>query len=327
MKNASPPPRSRGEGFRESLINTSIIQKCNTGMKLTLKFVCLGLAAIACSRGKMQHDASGVFEATEVMVSSEVSGKLQSFTIAEGQQLDSAQAVGQVDSTQLHLQKMQLQARIKATQSKHMDVATQVAATEQQIATAKTEQRRFKNLLQVNAATQKQFDDINAQVAVLERQLAAQKTNLESANSGITDEVAALNAQRDQLSDQLRKTSITAPIAGTVLAKYAETGELVSQGRPLFKVADLRRIMLRAYITSGQLTQVKIGQEVKVFADFGEKESREYAGTIAWISDKAEFTPKTIQTRDERANLVYAVKIAVANDGYIKMGMYGDVRF
>lgn len=241
--------------------------------------------------------------------------------------MDSAQVVGQVDSTQLYLQKLQLLARMKATQSKHIDVATQVAATEQQIATAKNEQRRFQNLLQVNAATQKQVDDINAQLALLESQLAAQKTNLESANKGVADEVAALKAQRDQLNDQLRKTKIVAPMVGTVLAKYAEQGELVTQGRPLFKLANLSSVILRAYITSDQLTQVKLGQEVKVYADFGVEDSREYSGVVSWISDKAEFTPKTIQTRDERANLVYAVKVMVDNDGYIKLGMYGEVEF
>lgn len=281
--------------------------------------------AVSCASSKHRCDASGVFEATEVVVSSEVSGRLHSLSLEEGQRLDSAQVVGQVDSTQLHLQKVQLLARVKATQSRHTDVATQVAATEQQIATAKNEQRRFRNLLRVNAATQKQVDDIDAQVALLESRLAAQKTNLESANRGVADEAAALRAQCDQLNDQLRKTTIAAPMAGTVLAKYAEQGEVATPGRPLFKLANLSSVMLRAYITSDQLTQVRLGQEVKVFADFGAENSREYAGVVSWISDKAEFTPKTIQTRDERANLVYAVKVVVQNDGYIKLGMYGEV--
>ncbi len=299
-------------------------------MKSIQKITCiafLALVAVGCSRGKMKHDASGIFEATEVVVSSEVNGKLQVFTIVEGESLDSAQVVGQVDSVQLYLQKVQLQARIQASQSRHLDVNTQIASIEQQIATAQNEKRRFENLVKANAATQKQVDDIDAQIAVLKKQLAAQKTNFESTNKGVSDEVTALKAQCDQLDDQLRKTKITTPTAGTVLAKYAEPGELVTQGRPLFKVANLSSVMLRAYITSDQLTRVQLGQAVKVYADFGEKDSREYPGTIAWISDKAEFTPKTIQTRDERANLVYAVKISVPNDGYIKLGMYGDVDF
>jgi HlyD family secretion protein len=185
---------------------------------------------------------------------------------------------------------------------------------------------RFEKLLQSNAANQKQVDDIKAHIALLEMQLAAQTESLENGNKSISGESSALEIQVAQVEDQLKKSIITSPISGTVLSKYAEQGEFAVQGKALFKVADISNMYLRAYITSDQITQVKIGESVKVFADFGKKEMREYSGTVTWISDKAEFTPKTIQTRNERANLVYAVKIAVKNDGYLKKGMYGQVR-
>ncbi|MDR0688000.1 MAG: HlyD family efflux transporter periplasmic adaptor subunit [Prevotellaceae bacterium] len=282
------------------------------------------LLAAACS-GERKYDASGVFEATEFMVSSEASGRLLWFDVEEGMLLAAAQPVGCVDTMQLHLQRRQVQARIKATQRRYLDVAVQTAALEQQIATAKTELQRFENLLKSNAATQKQVDDISAQAALLEKQLAAQTAALEAGNRGVADETLALQAQLAQLEDQLKKCTVASPVAGTALSKYAQQGELVAPGKALFKVANLAELTLRAYITSGQLSQVKIGQAVKVFSDFGENGMREYAGTVTWIADKAEFTPKTIQTRDERANLVYAVKITVKNDGYLKRGMYGEL--
>ena len=279
----------------------------------------------SCGKSNEQYDASGTFEATEIMVSSEASGKILQFGAQEGELLQSGNEIVLIDTLQLFLKKQQLLASINALQSRRPEVNKQIAAVQQQIATAKTEKQRAENLVKANAANQKMLDDINAQIVVLEKQLAAQKSTLDISNRGITEDVATMEIQVAQLDDQLLKCRIATPINGTLLVKYAQVGELAMPGKVLFKVADLENMILRAYITSDQLTQLKIGQTVKVFADFGEG-TREYSGTISWISGKAEFTPKTIQTKDERANLVYAVKIAVKNDGYLKIGMYGQVK-
>lgn len=280
---------------------------------------------ISCGNNEQAYDASGVFETTEIIVSAEASGKILQFNADEGSRVDAQQLLGTVDTVQLHLRKLQLLASVKAIQSRRPDIGKQIAATQQQIATAKREQERIENLLREHAATQKQLDDVTAQVAFLEKQLSAQQSTLESNNQSITDESSALQLQIQQIEDQLQKCKILSPITGTVLVKYAEQGELAAPGKALLKIADLDHMFLRAYITSSQVSQVKIGQEVKIFADFGEEGTREYAGTISWISSKSEFTPKTIQTKDERANLVYAVKAAVANDGFLKIGMYGSL--
>jgi len=279
----------------------------------------------SCGKSNEQYDASGTFEATEIMVSSEASGKILQFGAQEGELLQPGNEIVLIDTLQLFLKKQQLLSSINALQSRRPEVNKQIAAVQQQIATAKTEKQRAENLVKANAANQKMLDDINAQIVVLEKQLAAQKSTLDISNRGITEDVATMEIQVAQLDDQLLKCRIATPINGTLLVKYAQVGELAMPGKVLFKVADLESMILRAYITSDQLTQLKIGQTVKVFADFGES-TREYSGTISWISGKAEFTPKTIQTKDERANLVYAVKIAVKNDGYLKIGMYGQVK-
>lgn len=273
-----------------------------------------------------QYDAQGTFEATEVIVSSEASGKILAFNIDEGKTLTANQQVGYVDSLQLYYKKMQLEASLKAIRSSRSDIQKQIAATEQQIATAKVDKRRYENLLKANAATQKQVDDQNSLLQVLRKQLAAQLSNLEHANSSVDENAAAMQFQIDQLNDQLHKCKIINPIHGTVLTKYAEQYEVTAPGKPLYIIANVDTITLRAYVTSDQLTKVKLRQPVKVYADWG-KGMKEYSGVVTWISDKAEFTPKTIQTRDERANLVYAVKIDVKNNGYLKIGMYGEVRF
>lgn len=294
----------------------------------TIKYIVLGttlLTFIACGNGKGDFDASGTFEATEVIVSSEANGKIMHFNLEEGDRLKAGQEVGYIDTVQLYLKKMQLMTSTKSIQSRRSDIAKQIAATKEQITKAETEKRRNENLLKSNAATQKQVDDIESQLAVLQKQLAAQISTLQSGNQSVTEESSAMEIQVAQIEDQLRKCRIISPITGTVLSKYAEVGELATQGKPLFKIADVDNMYLRAYIIADQLTQMKLGQEVKVFADYGEDGKHEYSGKVTWISDKAEFTPKTIQTRDERANLVYAIKIAVKNDGYLKIGMYGEV--
>lgn len=284
------------------------------------------LLLTACGKGNGDYDASGVFETTEVIVSAEANGKIMQLNFIEGQQVEQGKAIGYIDTVQLYLKKMQLLTNTSAIKSGRVDIPRQVAAIKQQIATQKNEQKRFENLVKANAANQKQLDDINAQILVLERQLTAQTELLENSNKNISEQSSGLGVQVAQINDQIQKSIISSPINGTILSKYAEQGELATQGRALFKVADIEHMFLRAYITASQLTQVKIGQVVKVYADFGEKEMKEYSGTITWISDKSEFTPKTIQTRDERANLVYAVKVAVKNDGYLKYGMYGELK-
>lgn len=284
------------------------------------------LALSACGNGKGDYDASGTFEATEVIVSSEANGKILQFHVEEGQLLAADKEVGCIDTLQLYLKKMQLLASGKAVANKSMDINKQIAATKEQISKAEYERKRTENLLKENAATGKQIDDIDSQIAVLKKQLEAQISTLQRGNASVTEESSAYEIQVAQLEDQLRKCHITSPINGTILAKYAEAGELATQGKPLFKVADVQNMFLRAYITADQLSLLKLGDKVKVFSDLGEDNRREYEGVITWISDESEFTPKTIQTRDERANLVYAVKIAVKNDGYLKIGMYGEMK-
>ena len=220
-----------------------------------------------------------------------------------------------------------MESQIRALQGRKPNIAVQLSALQAQLQTAQTERTRLEKLVAGDAATRKQLDDVNAQIEVLKKQINAQQSSLKISSDGISDDVATLQVQIEQLEDQLAKHRLTAPQNGTVLAKIAKVNELTTVGKPLYKIADLQNITFRAFVTSAQLTQLKIGQNVRVFADFGEKKRREYKGTISWISDKAEFTPKTIQTQDERANLVYAVKITVKNDGYLKIGMYGEVNF
>ena len=294
----------------------------------TIKYLIITIVAVfftACSDKNEAYDASGTFEATATLVSSEVTGKILSFDIEEGEVLKAHQNIGYIDSVQIYLHKRQLQKSIQAIKSRHPEVQKQIAVFQQQIATQKSEKKRIENLLKADAANQKQLDDINAYIALLEKQLAAQKSSLTITSKGLDEDVLTLEVQVEQLNDQLKKCQIINPIEGTVLVKYTEVNELAMPGKVLYKIADLENMYFRAYITSSQLTKIKIGQNVDVFADFGD-EKRAYVGKVEWISSKSEFTPKTIQTQDERANLVYAVKIAVKNDGYLKIGMYGQVK-
>ncbi len=295
----------------------------------------------ACKNGNGNADASGTFEANEVIVSAESSGKLTSFTVEEGQLIAKDSVVGTVDATNISLQKEQVESSIQALGEKTADVSPQVKLLEDQLAVQQSqlnnllhEQGRIQNLLKQDAATGKQLDDINAQIDVAKRsmnvtrqQIQVQQNNVATQNRSILSEGKPLQKRVAQLEDQLKKTTIVNPVAGTVLTKYAEQGEITSTGKALYKIADLSTITLRAYITGTQLSQVKLGQAVKVLVDDGAKKYKEFAGTITWISDKAEFTPKTIQTKEERANLVYATKIKVKNDGYLKIGMYGEVKW
>lgn len=292
----------------------------------------LGLCSLlalfsACGNGAPKYDATGTFETTEVLVSAEASGRLLYFDIEEGMLLKAGEEVGVVDTVQLYLKKLQLEASIKSVEEQRPDILKQVAATKEQISAAQRERNRVANLLKVGAANQKQLDDAEDQLEVLRKQLVAQNSTLSNSHQSLTWQSSSVGIQVAQVEDQLKKCHITSPITGTVLAKYAEAGELTAMGTPLFKVADTEQMYLRAYITSEQLSQVKLGQKVTVFSDYGTDDHKQYPGVVTWISDTSEFTPKTILTKNERANLVYAVKIAVHNDGLLKIGMYGGVEF
>lgn len=289
-------------------------------------FTAMSVIFTACNSSS-EFDATGTFEATEIIVSSEANGKLFFLNAEEGSRLTRGEEVGLVDTVQLYLKKLQLVASMKSVEKQRPDIRKQIAATREQIATAKRERARVENLLKANAANQKQLDDWDSQLALLQKQLDAQISSLQNSTESLNEQSSSVAIQVAQVEDQLQKCHILAPISGTVLSKYAEPGELASTGKPLFKIADVENIYLRAYITSSQLSSVKLGDEVKVYADFGDDNRKEYPGNITWIADEAEFTPKTILTKDERANQVYAVKIAVRNDGTIKIGMYGEVKF
>ena len=292
----------------------------------------LGLCSLlalfsACGNGAPKYDATGTFETTEVLVSAEASGRLLYFDIEEGMLLKAGEEVGVVDTVQLYLKKLQLEASIKSVEEQRPDILKQVAATKEQISAAQRERNRVANLLKVGAANQKQLDDAEDQLEVLRKQLVAQNSTLSNSHQSLTWQSSSVGIQVAQVEDQLKKCHITSPITGTVLAKYAEAGELTAMGTPLFKVADTEQMYLRAYITSEQLSQVKLGQKEIFFSVYGTDEHKQYPGVVTWISDTSEFTPKTILTKNERANLVYAVKIAVHNDGLLKIGMYGGVEF
>ncbi|HNP06353.1 MAG TPA: efflux RND transporter periplasmic adaptor subunit [Cyclobacteriaceae bacterium] len=281
----------------------------------------------ACSNGENEFDATGNFEADEVIVSSEAAGKILELNIDEGQTLKKGEMIGYVDTLQLHLKKRQLQSSVNAVLARQPNVAKQLATVQEQIETTKREKARFENLLKADAATQKQVDDLTSQLALLQKQYAALQSSLGTTTQSLKSETVPLSIQIEQIEDQIQKSIITNPIAGTVLTKYAEESEVTGPGKALYKIADLSSITLRAYISGNQLSVIKLGQKVKVLVDDLETESRSYEGEITWIADKAEFTPKTIQTKEERANLVYALKVKVKNDGFLKIGMYGELIF
>jgi HlyD family secretion protein len=305
--------------------------------------IAFAIAAIAlsCNQDSNKPDASGVFESDEVIVSAQQNGQLLSFPIQEGDSLKMNAVVGQIDVTNVVLQKNQVQATIQALHQKTTDVQPQVeyvkrqlAVQEAQLAQQLREKTRTENLLKADAATQKQLDDINSlidqyqkQIAATKQQIALDESNVATTNRNIFSEKDPLEKSVAEIQDQINKGQVINPITGTVLTKYALQGEMATVGKALYKIANIDTLTLRAYITGSQLTAVKLGQQVRVYIDNGAKDYRQYTGTVSWISDKSEFTPKTIETKDERADLVYAVKIRVKNDGYIKIGMYGEVKF
>ncbi|HLX93736.1 MAG TPA: HlyD family efflux transporter periplasmic adaptor subunit [Puia sp.] len=301
----------------------------------------LTLLLVACQSGDQAFDASGTFETDEVIVSSEVSGRIIRMGLQEGSVLPKDSVAVVIDSTQLELQKKQVVATINALRQKTVDVNPQIKLLQDQIKVQRAqldnalyEKARTERLVKADAATPKQLDDINSQIDVLQKQIAVnqqqikvQQSSTGTQNSTVMSEYKPLRQSAAEIQNQVSKTSVVNPINGTVLTKYAMAGEFTSPGKALYKIADLSVLTLRAYITGTQLSQVKLDQAVKVYVDDGAKKYKEYEGLMTWISDKAEFTPKTIQTKDERANLVYAIKIHVRNDGYLKIGMYGEVKF
>jgi len=294
---------------------------------LNIAIFLLTTLLFSCTNGNGDFDATGTFESEELIVSSEAMGKLLKFDVEEGMILKQDQVVGLVDTAQLYLKKKQLESTIRSVLSKQPDIPTQLAAILEQIATVEREKIRIENLVSSNAATTKQLDDINSQLDVLNKQYDATKSSLTITKQGMRSETLPLIAQVEQIQDQINKSIIRNPIDGTVLTRYSKQDEITSNGKALYKIADLSEMILRAYINGDQLGQVKLDQKVNVFVDKGDGEQKELEGEIYWVSSKAEFTPKTIQTKDERANLVYAIKVRVKNDGYLKIGMYGEIKF
>lgn len=294
-------------------------------VKYSFVIAAAGTVIMSCGR-KGSLDATGTFEATEITVSSETAGKILYLNTEEGNTLTAGEVAGVIDTTQLYLQKLQLQKSSAALKSGRPDIQKQVSALKEQIAKQEIEKRRVQNLLKDGAATSKQLDDVNSSLKVLNGQLSAQLSSLNNSTASINENSSAMDLQISQINDKLEKSHIKAPVTGTILAKYSEAGEFANIGRPLFKIADLDNIYLRAYFTSDQLSKIKLGQKVNVTADFGGNKTFDYQGHITWIASESEFTPKTIQTKDSRADMVYAVKIAVKNDGRIKIGMYGEVK-
>ena len=294
---------------------------------------------ISCNNNGNKFDASGTFEAEEVIVSSMQAGKILSLNVEEGMTLAKDSIVGLVDPVNLMLQQEQVEESIKALSEKTTDVTPQVQllnnqlqVQQSQLDNLKHEKSRIENLLKADAATGKQLDDINFQIEALQKQMtvtrqqvAVQVNNVHTQNRSILSEKGPLEKRAAQLKDLVKKADILNPVSGTVLTKYVQTGEIINSGKALYKIADLSILKLRAYVTGDQFAQIKLNQQVKVMIDDGKDKYKEYTGTITWISDKAEFTPKTIQTKEERANLVYAVKINVKNDGLLKIGMFGEV--
>lgn len=295
--------------------------------KIYVLSLCFWILLVSCSDGNNLKDATGVFEATEIIVSAEATGKLLEFEAYEGMQLHKNFVLGQIDTIQLSLKKMQLLANQLVLEASKPDIPSQVSATKREIEKLEFEKNRTQKLLEGDVATQKQLDDIEAQIDVLNARLSAQKKRLNSNSEAIDAQYSAVDVQIEQLADQISRCKIQSPIDGTVLVKYSEAGEFVNIGKPLFKVANMKQMIIKAYVTAAQLSDLKLGQKLNVIAEFGVDQSKEYEGEITWISDKSEFTPKTIQTQDERANLVYAVKVSVENDGFLKIGMYGGLKW
>ena len=309
------------------------MKKLNIETK-SVKFCLVMLAAMlmvfsfdSCRRKHKQADAYGVFEATEITISSESNGKLLSFDVKEGNTYNAGEEIGLIDTVQLYLQMMQLDASMKAALARRPDIPSQIKTLQEKLVTLEKEKTRVENLVQANAAGSKQLDDIQAEITMTKSQLAATKSSLGTQEKALLGEIEALSFQKLQLETAIASCHIKAPITGTVLKKYIEPNELAFQGKPLFKMADLTNMFIKVYITEDMLSSVKLNQDVEIRIDAQKGEEKKFNGKVSWISPKAEFTPKMIQTKNERVNLVYAVKISFTNDGSAKIGMPGDVVF
>lgn len=289
-------------------------------------FAALAIIMVSCGKNEKDFDATGIFEATEVTVSAEGTGRLTAFDVTEGSRVETGRQVGLIDTVQLQLKALELGATRQSIADQRPDTQAQIAAIRRQLAQAQRERDRADALFRDGAGTRKQSDDAASMVKVLQGQLQAQLSGLSNSTKSLNSRMSGTEIQRAQVLDQLAKCHIVSPVTGTVLEKYAEKGEFATIGKPLFKVADTDSMFIRAYITSEQLARVRPCQAVTVFSDYGKGNRKSYRGRVVWISSRAEFTPKTILTDDERADLVYAVKIAVKNDGYLKIGMYGEVK-
>lgn len=281
----------------------------------------------SCNSDKNKFDSSGTFETIETIVSSEVNGKITQLNIEEGQSIEQGTLIAIIDTSQLYLKKKQLRATINSILSRQPEIAKQLAAIQEQIFTAEREKKRIENLVKSEATGTKQLDDINAQLSLLNKQYIASQSSLEINKNGLNQDVIPLQVQIEQTQDLIEKSKIVNPIKGVVLSKYAETNEITVLGKPIYKIARLDELIFRMYVSGDQLPLLKTGQQLAISIDAGNGEKKDVKGKISWISSEAEFTPKTIQTKDERANLVYAIKLLVPNDGSIKLGMYGEVRF
>lgn len=286
----------------------------------------LPLAVAGCGVRDIEFDACGQIDATDVTVSAESGGMILSLDIEEGDRLVAGQRLGAIDSMQIWLQRQELQKRKDGALARIVDIDRQLAPSLAQLDGLRRDHERFASLLSKDAGTRKQLDDNESQIAVLEGQIAAQRQSYAQQNDATMAEIGTYEVQMAQRDDQLRKCRISAPVSGRVLAKYAEAGETVTSGTPLFRVADMDRVYVRAYFSTSQLASLAVGDNVTVIPDDGTSSPKEYEGTVTWISDEAEFTPKNIQTRDERADLVYAVKVALKSDGNLRLGMYAYVR-
>ncbi len=284
------------------------------------------VAMVSCKDSKNVSDAYGVFEATEIVISSEANGRLLEFDVQEGQYCKKGDVLGHIDSAQICLQIQQLESAIRATLASRPDIPSQINTLEAQLQTLRREKNRVTTLVEANAATTKQLDDVNAQIEIVKSQISATKSQLNTQSAAILENVEAQRFQVMQLQNALEKCTITAPIDGTILKKYIQPNELAYQGKPLFKIADVNNMSIKVYVSEDMLSSIRLGQKADIHLDAVDGE-KVLEGTVRWISEKAEFTPKMIQTKKERVNMVYAVRIDFKNDGSAKIGMPGDVIF